>query len=161
MVYVVIMLCLLCYVFKCELLYVLFFGWVFGMFKMVYINCKDGVNVFVFVVCQGKECFVDGVWVIMFFEGMCICFGDLKLCYKSGGVCFVVDIGVWVIFIVYNFGCVWLCNLFLKYLGLIMLLVGLVILSVGKISDEFNCEVEVWIEVEMCRIDVDSYCEYV
>lgn len=55
-----------------------------------------------------------------------------------GGVCFVIEIGMLVVLIVYNVGWVWLCNLFMKFLGVVMVLIGKLIVSEGLMFDVLN-----------------------
>ncbi|UDG82492.1 1-acyl-sn-glycerol-3-phosphate acyltransferase [Candidatus Vallotia cooleyia] len=146
----------LCYIFKRELLYIPFFGWILGMLKMVHIDRSQGSKAFKSVIRQGKERMAEGSWVILFPEGTRIPVGKRGK-YKTGGTLFAVATEVPVVPIAHNAGNVWPRNSFLKY-------PGTVIVSIGKPIDTRNlsastvmARVEEWIETEMRRIDPHAY----
>ena len=59
----------LCYVFKRELLWIPFFGWVIGLLNMIHINRSDAGSSAISVANQGKERLKAGKWMILFPEG--------------------------------------------------------------------------------------------
>ena len=60
----------LAYVFKKELLRVPFFGWAMARMDMIHIDRGQRSQAFAKVVTQGKRLMGEGVWVIMFPEGL-------------------------------------------------------------------------------------------
>ena len=54
----------LCYVFKRELLWIPFFGWVIGLLNMIHINRSDTGGSAISVANQGKERLKAGKWMI-------------------------------------------------------------------------------------------------
>jgi 1-acyl-sn-glycerol-3-phosphate acyltransferase len=146
----------LCYVFKRELLYVPFYGWVLSFLKMVHIDRKEGKHAFESVMKQGKKRIEEGTWIVMFPEGTRTRTGTQSR-YKTGGARFAVASGVPVVPIAHNAGRVWPRNSFLKYEGVVTISIGKQIETKGLTPDEVNARVEAWIEAEMRDIDPDAY----
>lgn len=147
----------LCFVFKRELLLVPFFGWALGMLKMVHINRKEGSRAFSSAVLQGRERMSEGAWIIIFPEGTRTRSGQVDPRYKTGGARLAVEMGAWVVPMAVNSGRLWPRNAFMKYPGTITVSIGAPISSANKTADQLNREVADIIELDMRRIDPDSY----
>jgi 1-acyl-sn-glycerol-3-phosphate acyltransferase len=146
----------LAYVFKKELLYVPFFGWGIGRCDMIHIDRRQGKRAFAKVVEQGRRLLAQGVWVIMFPEGTRIPRGQAGT-YKLGGARLAAETGAPVIPIAVNSARCWPRKAFIKYPGVVDVVIGEPIPSAGRTPDELIRQVEAWIEGEMRRIDPDAY----
>ena len=146
----------LCYVFKRELLWIPFFGWVIGLLNMIHINRSDAGGSAISVANQGKERLKAGKWMILFPEGTRTPVGSHKP-YRKGGARLAGLTGATVLPVAHNAGRFWPRNSFLKYPGLITVSIGPSIPSQGKSGDQLHEAVETWIEGEMRRIDPAAY----
>jgi len=138
----------LAYVFKKELLYVPFFGWVMARMDMIHIDRSQRAQAFSKVAAQGKRLMDQGTWVIMFPEGTRINRGQQGV-YKSGGTP-VIPIAV-------TSAKCWPRKAFIKMPGIVDISIGKPIPSAGRKPDELMREVEAWIEGEMRRLDPEAY----
>jgi 1-acyl-sn-glycerol-3-phosphate acyltransferase len=146
----------LAYVFKKELLYVPFFGWGIGRCDMIHIDRSKGKEAFAKVVEQGQRLLDKGVWVIMFPEGTRIPRGKQGV-YKTGGTRLAVATGAPVIPIAVNSARCWPRRAWIKTPGVVDVVVGKPIASVGREPDELMAEVEAWIEARMRELDPEAY----
>jgi 1-acyl-sn-glycerol-3-phosphate acyltransferase len=146
----------LAYVFKRELLYIPFFGWAMGRLDMIHIDRSQRTQAFSKVVEQGKRLLAQGIWIIMFPEGTRIPRGQ-KGTYKHGGTRLAVETGAPVIPIAVSSAKCWPRKAFVKYPGVVDVVIGKPIPSQGREPDELLREVEGWIESEMHRLDPEAY----
>jgi 1-acyl-sn-glycerol-3-phosphate acyltransferase len=146
----------LAFVFKKELIYVPFFGWAMGRMDMIHIVRSQRDKAFAKVVEQGKRLLSRGVWVIMFPEGTRIPRGQ-KGTYKTGGTRLAVETGAPVVPIAVNSARVWPRKAFVKYPGVVDVVIGKPIPSVGREPAELMKEVEDWIEGQMRILDPEAY----
>jgi 1-acyl-sn-glycerol-3-phosphate acyltransferase len=146
----------LAYVFKRELIYIPFFGWAMGRMDMIHIDRRQRAQAFNKVVEQGKRLLAQGIWVIMFPEGTRIPRGQ-KGTYKAGGTRLAVATGAPVIPIAVRSAKVWPRKAFIKRRGVVDVVIGKPIPSIGREPDELMREVESVIEAEMRRLDPDAY----
>ena len=146
----------LAYVFKKELLYVPFFGWGIGRCDMIHIDRSKRNEAFSKVVDQGKRLLNKGVWVIMFPEGTRIARGQAGN-YKTGGARLAIATGAPVIPIAVSSAKCWPRKAFTKTPGMVDIVIGPPIPSVGRDADSLIAEVQAWIEAEMRRIDAGAY----
>jgi 1-acyl-sn-glycerol-3-phosphate acyltransferase len=146
----------LAYVFKRELLYVPFFGWAMGRLDMIHIDRNQRAQAFSKVVEQGKRLLAQGIWIIMFPEGTRIPRGQ-KGTYKHGGTRLAVETGAPVIPIAVASAKCWPRKAFVKYPGVVDVVIGKPIESQGRQPDDLLREVETWIESEMRRLDPQAY----
>jgi len=146
----------LAYVFKRELLYVPFFGWAMARLDMIHIDRSQRAQAFNKVVEQGKRLLAQGIWIIMFPEGTRIPRGQAGN-YKSGGTRLAVATGAPVIPIAVSSAKVWPRKAFIKRPGVVDVVIGKPIPSVGRQPEELMREVQDWIEREMRRIDPEAY----
>ena len=148
----------LCYVFKRELLWIPFFGWVMAALKMIHINRDNRETSALSVVSQGRTRLKEGKWIMLFPEGTRTAVGSHKP-YLKGGARLATATGAAVIPVAHNAGRVWPRNRFLKYPGLVIISIGPVIASEGKTGGQLNSAVESWIETEMRVIDPSAYAD--
>lgn len=148
----------LAYVFKKELLYIPFFGWVMARMDMIHIDRSQRTRAFHKVVEQGKRLMAQGTWVIMFPEGTRIPRGQ-KGVYKSGGTRLAIEAGAPVIPIAVTSAKCWPRKAFIKTPGVVDISIGPAISSAGRKPDELMREAEAWIEAEMRRLDSTAYVD--
>jgi 1-acyl-sn-glycerol-3-phosphate acyltransferase len=141
----------LAYVFKRELLYVPFFGWAMARMDMIHIDRSKKSEAFNKVVAQGKRVMSDGVWV-MFPEGTRIPRGQ-KGTYKTGGTRLACETGRPVVPIAVSCAKHWPRKAFVKTPGVIDVVIGPQISSVGRRPEEMMREVEAWIEAKTRELD--------
>jgi 1-acyl-sn-glycerol-3-phosphate acyltransferase len=146
----------LAYVFKRELLYVPFFGWSMARMDMIHIDRSKRNEAFAKVVQQGKRLMANGTWVIMFPEGTRIPRGQAGN-YKSGGTRLACETGRPVVPIAVNAARLWPRKGFVKTPGVVDIVIGKPISSVGRQPDELMLEVQTWIEAKMREIDPQAY----
>lgn len=150
----------LAYVFKRELLYVPFFGWAMARMDMIHIDRSKRAEAFNKVVAQGKRVMGEGVWVIMFPEGTRIPRGQ-KGTYKTGGTRLACETGRPVVPIAVNCAIHWPRKSFVKTPGVIDVVIGPQISSIGRQPEEMMREVEAWIEAKTRELDPAAYATLV
>ncbi len=146
----------LAYVFKRELLYVPFFGWAMARLDMVHIDRSKRAEAWNRVAAQGAKVMARGHWIIMFPEGTRIARGKAGT-YKTGGTRLAVSAGRPVVPIAVNSARCWPRKSFLLRPGVVDVVIGQPIASVGREPDELMREVETWIEGQMRRLDPEAY----
>jgi 1-acyl-sn-glycerol-3-phosphate acyltransferase len=146
----------LAYVFKRELLYVPFFGWAMARMDMIHIDRSKRSEAFNKVVAQGKRVMGAGVWVIMFPEGTRIPRGQ-KGNYKTGGTRLACETGRPVVPIAVNCAKHWPRKAFVKTPGVIDVVIGPQISSIGREPEELMHEVEAWIEAKTRELDPEIF----
>lgn len=146
----------LCFVFKRELLFIPFFGWMLGMLRMIQIDRSQGRRAFAAMIKQGRARLAEGAWVVMFPEGTRTRVGA-QCQYKMGGARFAVNVGAPVIPIAHNAGRVWPPRSLIKYPGVVTVSIGKPIETTAATAEEINTRVKGWIETEMRRIDPGAY----
>ncbi|MFT6767632.1 MAG: 1-acyl-sn-glycerol-3-phosphate acyltransferase [Burkholderiaceae bacterium] len=146
----------LAFVFKRELLYVPFFGWAMARMDMIHIDRRKRSQAFAKVVEQGQRLLAQGTWVIMFPEGTRIERGQVGT-YKTGGTKLAIETGAPVIPIAVTSAKCWPRKAFIKYPGVVDIVIGQPIPSAGRAPDEMMQQVQTWIESEMRRLDPQAY----
>ena len=148
----------LAYVFKRELNYIPFFGWVIASMDMIYIDRKQGAQAFQKMVDQGTRLLANGTWVILFPEGTRVPRGQSGK-YKTGGTRLAIATGAPVIPVAVTSAKCWPKKAFIKTPGVVDISIGKPIPSVGREAGELMAEVETWIETEMRRLDPEAYTQ--
>ena len=148
----------LAYVFKRELLFVPFFGWAMARMDMIHIDRRKRSQAFAKVVEQGRRLLAQGTWVIMFPEGTRIDRGQVGT-YKTGGTKLAVETGAPVIPVAVTSAKCWPRKAFIKYPGVVDIVIGEPIASVGRQPDDLMAQVQTWIESEMRRQDPQAYSD--
>jgi 1-acyl-sn-glycerol-3-phosphate acyltransferase len=108
------------------------------------------------VVEQGQRLLAQGTWVIMFPEGTRIERGQVGT-YKTGGTKLAIETGAPVIPIAVTSAKCWPRKAFIKYPGVVDVVIGQPIPSAGRAPDEMMQQVQTWIESEMRRLDPQAY----
>ncbi len=130
----------LCYVFKKEILYIPFFGWVMYFLDMLYINRDKGLKAFKYLVKQSKDKFNLGMTPIIFPEGTrCPPYTSIE--YKTGGVRIAMQNNVPIVAISHNAGQLWPKGSFIKYPGTINIIISPLITTENKTLVQINQEV--------------------
>jgi len=138
---------------KRELLWVPFFGWGLAMLEPIAIDRKSGKKAMRQLLDQGTERLRAGRWVVIFPEGTRIAPGK-KGRYASGGSMLAEGSGYPVVPVAHNAGEFWPRRGFIKYPGVIRVVIGPVIESKGKSAAQINTSAEEWIENTMREISV-------
>jgi 1-acyl-sn-glycerol-3-phosphate acyltransferase len=142
------------WVLKRELLWIPFFGWGLASLKPIAIDRAAGRKALNQVVEQGQARLDSGAWVVIFPEGTRIPTGQIGK-FGMGGAFLAVETGYSVIPVAHDAGKAWPRHGFLKYPGVIKLVIGDKI-AIGentkKVSD-INRQVYQWMESQMTRLE--------
>ncbi|OQW94349.1 MAG: 1-acyl-sn-glycerol-3-phosphate acyltransferase [Beggiatoa sp. IS2] len=139
------------WIIKRELLWIPLFGWALATLKPIAIDRKIIRKSIRQIVEQGRKHLQNGWWILMFPEGTRVAVGKKKR-YGVGGAMLAAHVGCPIVPIALNSGKFWPRQRFLKYPGVIQVIIGPVIESQGKTAQEINVQVETWIETAMQQI---------
>ena len=139
------------WVLKRELLSIPFFGWGLAMTNPIAIDRGSGVRALKQMLEQGRDRLARGFWIVMFPEGTRVPPGERGQ-YFVGGAWLAVQTGTPVVPIAHNAGTVWPKNAFLKRPGTIVVSIGPPMDPRGFKAEQFNRQVETWIETEVERL---------
>jgi 1-acyl-sn-glycerol-3-phosphate acyltransferase len=139
------------WVLKRELLWLPIFGWALAMLRPIAINRSTGRDAMSQVMEQGASRLRSGCWVVIFPEGTRVPAGS-KRRYKAGGATLAEKTGVPVVPVAHNAGLYWPRNSFIKYPGVVRMVIGPAIESRGKSAAKINREAEIWIEGTVARL---------
>lgn len=136
------------WVLKRELLWIPLFGWALAASRPIAIDRGVGVKALEQVVKHGVDRIRDGRYVIVFPEGTRVRAGD-KERYSPGGAMLAVKAGVPVVPVAHNAGEYWPRRGFLKRRGVIRVVVGPQIATIGRRPRQITAQAEAWIEATM------------
>lgn len=136
------------WVLKRELLWIPLFGWALAASRPIAIDRGVGVKALERVVKHGVNRIRDGRYVIVFPEGTRVRAGD-KERYSPGGAMLAVKAGVPVVPVAHNAGEYWPRRGFLKRRGVIRVVVGPQIATIGRRPRQITAQAEAWIEATM------------
>ena len=139
------------WVLKRELLWLPIFGWALAMLRPIAIDRSAGRDAMSQVLEQGVARLESGCWVVVFPEGTRVPAGSRRR-YKAGGATLAARTGVPVVPVAHDAGLYWPRNSFIKYPGVVRLVVGPAIKTRGKSASEINREAEIWIEGTVERL---------
>ena len=145
------------WVLKRELLWIPFFGWGLASLKPIAIDRRAGRKALNQVIEQGRKRLDSGAWVVIFPEGTRIPSGQIGE-FGMGGAFLAAKTGYSIIPVAHNAGKAWPKNGFLKYPGVIKLVIGNKIVideNMKKVSD-INKQVYQWMESQMTRLEGDK-----
>ena len=145
------------WVLKRELLWIPFFGWGLASLKPIAIDRRAGRKALNQIIEQGRKRLDSGAWVVIFPEGTRIPSGQIGE-FGMGGAFLAAKTGYSIIPVAHNAGKAWPKNGFLKYPGVIKLVIGNKIVideNMKKVSD-INKQVYQWIESQMTRLEGDK-----
>jgi 1-acyl-sn-glycerol-3-phosphate acyltransferase len=147
----------LAFVFKRELIFVPFFGWVLWRLDMVQIDRSSRIEAWSRIAQQGKRLLGKGHWLIMFPEGTRSARGAIEGKYKTGGARLAVQTQTPVLPIAVTSARCWPRKSFVLRPGVIDVSIGPPI-AIGELSpNALMHEVQRWIETEMRRLDPQAY----
>lgn len=144
------------YMFKRELLYIPFFGWVIALLDMTHIDSHRGADAFEEVVRQGTRKLADGRGIIMFPEGTHSRV-ESQSRDKSGGVRLAVRIGAAVAPIALDRGEAWPRNAFIKRPGVFTASISAPSHCGALAPEAIGERAQTWIASEMRRITAHAY----
>jgi 1-acyl-sn-glycerol-3-phosphate acyltransferase len=139
------------WVLKRELLWVPLFGWGLALLEPIAIDRKAGRKAVRQVVAQGIQRLRAGRWVVIFPEGTRVAPGERKR-YGVGGALLAEHSGYPVVPVAHNAGEFWRRHSFIKYPGVIRVVIGAPITTAGRPATAIIAEVEDWIESTMLKI---------
>lgn len=143
------------WVLKRELLWVPLFGWGLALLEPIAIDRKAGRKAVRQVVDQGIQRLRAGRWVVIFPEGTRVAPGERKR-YGIGGALLAAQSGYPVVPVAHNAGEFWRRRSFIKYPGVIRVVIGAPIVSAGRSATDIIADVEDWIESTMLNITDSS-----
>jgi 1-acyl-sn-glycerol-3-phosphate acyltransferase len=139
------------WVLKRELLRLPVFGWALAMLRPIAIDRGAGRDAMAQVLEQGAARLESGCWVVVFPEGTRVPAGS-KRRYKAGGATLAEKTGVPVVPVAHDAGLYWPRKSFIKYPGVVRLVIGPPIETRGKSASAINREAENWIEGTVDRL---------
>lgn len=140
------------WVLKRELLWIPFFGWGLASLNPIAINRSAGRKALSQVIEQGRDRLSSGAWVVVFPEGTRIASGYMGR-FGIGGARLAVETGYPVMPVAHDAGKAWPKRGFIKYPGVIKMVIGDMIPTQGKTAAEVNEQVYHWMETEMTRLE--------
>lgn len=139
------------WVLKRELLWIPFFGWALALMGGIAIDRSSGRKAVQQIVEKGKGQLDKGRWVIIFPEGTRVAPGEERK-FGIGGAVLAEKSGYPVVPVAHNAGEFWRRRGFIKYPGVISVVVGQAIATDGKSASQINAEAKQWMDREMARI---------
>jgi 1-acyl-sn-glycerol-3-phosphate acyltransferase len=139
-------------VLKKELISVPFFGWGMGLLEPICIDRSNPKLALRAVMDQGQEQLARGRSVLIFPEGTRTQVGEVGN-YARSGATLACKAGVPIVPIAHNAGRYWPSKKFIKYPGVIEMVIGAPIDTTDRDSKELTEQVKNWIEGEVARID--------
>ncbi len=141
------------FVFKKELLWIPFFGWGLAANRPIAINRSRKVNALEQLLRQGRILLEEGRWLALFPEGSRTPPGRIVK-YQVGGAYVAVSCGVKVVPVAHNAGYFWEKKSFLRYPGVVDMVIGEPIETAGRTARDVNSEAEAWIREAMSTLPI-------
>jgi 1-acyl-sn-glycerol-3-phosphate acyltransferase len=139
------------WVLKRELLWIPLIGWGLKLLRPISINRGAGHRAVNQVIEQGRQRLADGLWIIIFPEGTRVVAGE-KRKYGVSGALLATETGKFVVPLSHNASDFWVRRGIVKKAGVIKVVIGEPISSVGKDARDLNEEVRRSIEAGLARI---------
>lgn len=143
------------WVLKRELLWIPCVGWGIARLKPISINRGAGHRAVNQVIEQGRQRLADGLWVAIFPEGTRVVAGEHRK-YGISGALLATETGKMVVPLAHNAGEFWVRRGIVKHPGVVRVIVGEPISSVGKEPRVLNGEVRASIDASLARLAVPS-----
>ncbi|BAW79522.1 1-acyl-sn-glycerol-3-phosphate acyltransferase [Candidatus Nitrosoglobus terrae] len=140
------------WVLKRDLLWIPFFGWGLALLEPIAIDRKAGRQALNQILLQGRQRLEAGRWVVIFPEGTRIPIGRMGR-FAIGGAVLAQATGYPVVPVAHNAGRYWPKGGFIKYPGVIKVVIGPPIETKSKTVMEINEAAYTWIAEVMKRID--------
>lgn len=145
-----------CWIVKKELLWLPFVGWGLLGIRAIPIDRSSGKSARDQIVEKGALRIKQGMNVSIFPEGTRIPVGQRGR-YGMGGSLLAVKTGTPIVPIAHNAGECWGRYAFRKHAGLVRVVIGKPIATVGREAAEVNREMEEWIEARMRELNPERY----
>jgi 1-acyl-sn-glycerol-3-phosphate acyltransferase len=139
------------WVLKRELFWIPFFGWGLKSLNPIAIHRKNLRQSMQEIIEQGTDRLAKGIWVVIFPEGTRVAVGEKKR-HGVGGAMLAEKSGYPVVPVAHNAGKFWPRSGFIKYPGIVKVVIGPIIDPIGKDYKEINQFVENWIEGTMGKL---------
>jgi len=133
------------WILKRELLWIPIYGLGLATLQPIAIDRGSAVKSLRQIVKQGCERLAQGIWVVIFPEGLRVAPGE-RTKYLPGGGLLAEKSGFPIVPIAHNSGYFWPCNSLIKKPGTINMIIGPLIETEGKSANDITAEVEEWIE---------------
>jgi 1-acyl-sn-glycerol-3-phosphate acyltransferase len=140
------------WVLKRALLWIPFFGWGLALLEPIAINRRAGRKALEQIILQGRQRLTTGRWVVVFPEGTRVPPGRMGR-FGIGGATLAQATGYPVVPVAHNAGRYWPRGGFIKYPGLIDVVIGPPIDTRAKTAIEVNQAAYDWIKGVMEDID--------
>lgn len=140
------------WVLKRELFWIPFFGWGLASLKPIAIDRKAGRKALSQVIEQGLDRLSSGAWVVIFPEGTRIARGFIGR-FGIGGARLAVETGYPVIPVAHNAAKAWPKHGFVKYPGVIKMVIGEKIASKDVAASDLNQQLFDWMEDKMTQLE--------
>ena len=139
------------YLIKRELLWLPFFGWGLAMNRPIAIDRSKKTKALEHLIKQGIIRLNEGRWLVIFPEGTRMAPGKPGE-FQVGGAMIAAKSGHPIVPVAHNAGLFWSKNGFLKYSGVVDVIIGPVIETRGRKTREINREVESWIYANLEKL---------
>ncbi len=140
------------WVLKRELLWLPFFGWGLACLNPIAIDRRAGKKALQQVIDQGKQRLDSGKCVVVFPEGTRVPVGQIGR-FGIGGAKLATETGYPAVPVAHDAGKVWPRHGFIKYPGVISLVVGSPISTEGNSASEVNRLVQDWMFEQMTKLE--------
>jgi 1-acyl-sn-glycerol-3-phosphate acyltransferase len=142
------------WVLKRELLWIPFFGWGLASLNPIAIDRGAGRKALNQVIEQGRARLASGAWVVIFPEGTRIPTGQIGK-FGMGGAFLAAETGYAVIPVAHDGGKAWPKHGFVKYPGVIKLVIGdkITLDEQTKKASDINKRVYQWMETQMTELE--------
>jgi 1-acyl-sn-glycerol-3-phosphate acyltransferase len=141
-----------CFVLKKSLLLIPFFGWGMKLTRHIPIDRSKGIRAFKEVIKIGQERLNQGLSIIIFPEGTRVAPRSHPEFLKSGAA-LAKATGYPIIPVAHNAGLCWRKNSFIKYPGLITIVIGPPITTKDYTIDQINEMTHAWVKAQMEQIE--------
>lgn len=136
------------YLLKKELLWIPFFGWGLAVNRPIAIDRSKKIRALDHLIKEGIVRLNEGRWLVIFPEGTRMAPGQHGK-FQVGGAMIAANSNATVVPVAHNAGNFWPKNGFLKYPGVIDLIIGPAIETNGMKARDINNQVETWIKNQL------------
>ena len=134
-----------CFIVKKALLYIPVFGWAFRVSKHIPIDRSKAARSMMEVIKEGRSRLEEGISIVVFPEGTRMAPENFRPFHK-GAAMIAKSMGAPVIPVTHNAGSCWKRNGFIKYPGIVRMVIGEPMNTDGLSVDEINQKVYDWMQ---------------
>ncbi|NKB76070.1 MAG: 1-acyl-sn-glycerol-3-phosphate acyltransferase [Gammaproteobacteria bacterium] len=131
----------LSFILKKQLLWIPFFGWGLAANRPISINRDNKRSALNLLIKNSNDRLNEGRWLVVYPEGTRMPAGELGQ-FQVGGAMMAVKSGVKVVPVAHNAGLFWPKDKFIKYPGIVDVVIGKPINAMGKKPRDVNAETE-------------------